>query len=157
MTQVTLPGEPFTAGRCNAQAKMDSITGAYQLVTLARRGHTEVEVDDLPTEAADVLDDLLWSVGDGNLPLADAAEQFALELPLGIEESATRKNCSDIYEYDHHTILLTIGGPVAWIEGRTDGLLAEVVYADPHKGEQRLSITALEREALEWFIALVAW
>ena len=155
--QVTLPGEPLTAGRLNAQAKMDSITGAFSLVNLARNGHVEVEVDDLPTEAQDVLDDLLWSVGDGNLALADAAEQFALELPLGIRESAARTNCSDPYEYDHHIIILTTGGPAAWIEGRTDGLLAEMHYADPHKGEQQLSISALEREALEWFIALVAW
>ena len=151
---VTLPGEPLTQGRGNAQCKVNSITGAYVLATLARNSHTEIDPADLPPEASDLLADLLWSAGDGNQVLAEATEQYLIDGCLDVREHGYRHS-GDCWNVTHHEIVLTIGGPSCRILIDVDDAI-RVLYQDAGASEQVLPITDDERLAIAWFADLVA-
>ena len=149
---VTLPGEPMTQGRGNAQCKVNSIAGAYQIYRACQG--TFVDFDLISAEGRDLLDDLLWNDGDGSMVLREAAEQYLIDGCLAVREHGYRQP-GDCWNVTHHEIVLTIGGPSCRILIDIDDSI-RVLYHDAGASEQVLPITDDERLAIAWFAQIVA-
>ena len=144
-----LPGTPTSYGEQNAQAKLDSLVGANQIIIATQAIFFEPE--ELGQEAKDILSDLLWNVDDGAMALRDAAQQYLTEQPLSIKAVGHNFGWSaDTWEIDHHEILLTFGGPTCWVEVTGDDQVA-VYFYDDHHVKQSLRLTDEETEALQAF------
>ncbi len=144
-----LPGTPTSYGEQNAQAKLESLVGANQIIIATQA--VIFEPEELGQEAKDLIPDLLWHESDGAESLRDAAQQYLIEQPLHIKAIGHNYGWSaDTWEIDHHEILLTFGGPTCWVQVDADDAVA-VYFYDDHHVKQSLRLCIEEIEALQAF------
>ena len=144
-----LPGTPTSYGEQNAQAKLDSLVGANQIVLATARPIFEFE--ELGQEAKDLIPDLLWNESDGAESLRDAAQQYLTEQPLHIKAIGHNYGWSaDTWEIDHHVVMLPLSGSLCWVRVDPDDNVA-VCFYDDRNVEQSLRLTDEETEALQAF------
>ena len=157
---LNLPGEALSHEEQNAQSHISTITGCHQLVRAAESPF--VDFDMVCAEGRDVLDELSWNDGDGSMALRDAAEQYARDMVLGVDYSATwSAGCKFDGQPDSFKAWLSVGGPSCWIAGdfglhghiNPDEIFVHYSWAG---ASSTTRTTATDREALAWLVDLVA-
>ena len=117
-TNVSLPGAPMSEAESNARAKLASIIGLDEIIRTCASLPTDLPWGD---EAQELINDNDWSQHEVELTLRDAAEEYALQLALGIDYTARWSAGSDFDgKPDRFQIWLSFGGPTCWIEGGFD-------------------------------------
>jgi len=157
---LNLPGEARSHEERNAQSHISTILGCYQLVRATDSPF--VDNDMMGPEARDILPELDWNDGDGSMALRDAAEEYARNMVLGVDYSATwSAGCEFDGQPDSFRAWLSVGGPSCWIAGDF-GFHGHI---SPHEifvhyswagASSTTRTTATDREALAWLVDLVA-
>jgi len=156
MTTTTTPAEQ------NATAALARIFGLYDLDRVAQS--VPMELSALSFEAREVLSDNDWNPAEMAEPyeLHDHVSQAAYELPLSIEYRARWTAGTTPTDPDSFEIWLCVGGPSCWIDGdfgqhgvpSADSISVQYSWGPSDCG--RLSLSDHEREALSWFVEMVA-
>ena len=146
---VLLPGEPVSHAQANAQAHLDTITAAFDLVRVSESFSDITPELDCTVDMVSLIGELSWNAGDGTASLRDAIDEYMQQMPLAVEQFAKKSHWSEDWQLTHYEVLLTTGGPACrfWY----DGDCVKMQHQDWGKPWSDLPLTVDEIHALEWF------